>query len=840
MPDNQVTLKIDGVDVTIEAGKKIYDAAMKAGVYLPGLCYDPKITRFGGCRMCIVDVTARGRTRSKWACCEPVKDGIEVTTNSEKIRKKQRIMMEFLLSAHPLDCPVCNASGDCGLQDAAFFVGQKHGRIEAKRWDEPLVIDNPVLERDYNKCIMCGKCVVICDEVQGNGAIGFQSRGYKSEVGTPFRIPLECDYCGQCLHVCPTGSFLDHTEQYKGHAWEYEKTETICPYCAVGCTIVMNVKAGDVVKVTSNDYTGVNNGNLCARGRFGHGAIQAASRLKSAAVRNGQTLEPAETDNALDVAAQRLKEITEKHGPESVAVIASETMTNEDAYLLQKFFRAGLKSNQLDTLSNIRNNALNASMFDQFGSSAPICDYDEINKAGSFLFFGCDAEKENPVIANMIRSAMRDNHTPLFIANVRNTLFRPAERMSVNYKYGSETVLLSAIMDAVDNKDAGTAEATGLDSETIKDFAAAINKAGTPLILMGKEIHDHPMSVDIVKAVSKLAKQLGGKTLIYREHANSQGLNDMGVSSTHLPGYMEAGDPATSRHYSEKWGVDVPVFHKPDSNIFDRLEAGEIKGLLVMGCDPISQYIDGQFVRQAIQRAECLVVAGAYATATSELADVLVPTCVAAERDGTYTNNEGRIQHVRKSVGPAGAGLAEWQVINGLAKRMDIDIGSYNGCDEISQEIKETVPGYKVMTNKMSAKKGALVDYQRKGLQTRSLEFDTDAVKVASDNSYNTLALLGNSLYHLGVTSRQSETLNKIESRAYVEMNPDDASKAGLNEGDSARIESNQGTITASVRVTDKSPAGVVFLPINFENAPATHLVYRNDDVTMVKISRAE
>ena len=184
-----VTLKVDGIEVTVEKGQKVYEAATKAGVYLPGLCFDPKLTRFGGCRMCIVDVTARGRTRAKWACCEPASNGVEVTTDSEPIRKKRQVMMEFLLMHHPLDCPTCNASGDCGLQDAAYAIKQTHGRLPQKRKNEPLLIDNPVLERDFNKCILCGKCVIICDEVQGNGAIDFQKRGFGAEVGTEMRVP---------------------------------------------------------------------------------------------------------------------------------------------------------------------------------------------------------------------------------------------------------------------------------------------------------------------------------------------------------------------------------------------------------------------------------------------------------------------------------------------------------------------------------------------------------------------------------------------------------------------------------------------------------------------------
>ncbi|MBI4827659.1 MAG: molybdopterin-dependent oxidoreductase [Nitrospinae bacterium] len=836
-PKNTVTLTIDGVSVTVEKGKKIYDAAIKAGIYLPGLCYDPKLTRFGGCRMCVVEITRKGRTQSKWACCEPASDGVEVVTNSPRIRKKQQVMMEFLLAAHPLDCPTCNASGSCGLQDAAYFIKQTRGRIPLKRRDEPLLIDNPVIERDYNKCIMCGKCVVICDEVQGNGAIGFQKRGYNAEVGTPFRIPLVCDYCGQCLHVCPVGSIQDHTERYKGHAWEYEKTNTICPYCAVGCTIVANVKRGDLAKVTSNDWIGVNNGNLCARGRFGHGFVQSAQRLRQPVMRRGEAREPVEWERALDSIAARIKETVERHGPGAVAAIAGEGMPLEDAYLLQKVMRAGFGAGRIETLSNLRSPALNSGLFDTFGALAPVTGYDFTRRAGAFFFFGADAEKENPVIANMVRPVMRDHDTPLFVANARDILFAPKERARLRYRYGAETALLAALTAVAKGgaADAALLTAADVDGEAFARLAGGLKAAGAPLVFLGKEIHDHPRSEDIVKAAVELAAALGGRALLYREYANTMGANDMGLSSTHLPGYLPAGDPDAAERYARAWGRAVPVYAAAGP-LFGALERGEIKTLVVAGCDPVSALYGAEW-KGLIQNVEYLAATAPFDNETTKLAHVTLPTQTAMERPGMFTNNEGRVQLLRRAAPPQQGAWAEWEIFQELGRRVGMPL--YAGPEKVAEEIARVVPGYEGLTHSKVTWGGSLVDYASRAGGPRALAFSTAPVAWSADGAHPLLALIGNSLYHLGILSPHAPALVEIDPRAWVEAHPEDAAGLGLRDGDEVVVESRNGAIHAMLKTTYRSPRGIVYIMKNFSGAPAAHLPAHGDAAARVALRKA-
>jgi formate dehydrogenase alpha subunit len=833
-----VTLRVDGIEVSIEKGKKVYDACVAAGVYLPGLCYDPKLTRFGGCRMCIVDVVSRGRGRAKWACCEPAANGTEIVTDSPKIQKKRQIMMEFLLMYHPLDCPTCNASGDCGLQDAAFYVKQKKGRMPHKRRNEPLLIDNPVLERDFNKCILCGKCVIICDEVQGNNAIDFQDRGFWAEVGTPFRIPLNCDFCGQCLSVCPTGSFQDHTEKYKGHDWEYEKTATTCPHCGVGCTLVANTKNGGITKITADDLVGVNNGNLCGRGHFGHEAHRADERLRTPLIRDGVKLIPASWEAAVDTAVEKIKEVVATHGAGSVAVIAGEQLTNEDAYLLQRLARGGVGTTRIETLSNMRAPALNADLFDLFGGSAPIGSYDAVREAGSYLFFGADPEKENPVVANMIRVAMRDNKTQLFVANARNTLFNPIEAVHARYAYGTETSLLKALIAAVGGSVAADVlKPTGVDETTVRKIADGL-KGAAPMIVLGSEIHDHPRGAEIVKGAVSLAAATGGKALLFREYANTQGTNDMGLSSGRLPGYLKADDANGAAHYRPVWETDLKVFPAEDHDLFRALADGKIKGLIIAGADPVSFHPDTQFVREAIQEAAFTLVTSSFPTETTLLADVVLPAATAAERDGTFTNNEGRIQAVRAAIEPLGEAKAEWEMFAELGARFGLK-NEFTSVGAVTAEIAKAVPGYDAATPEAVEAGEAMAVYAGATDGVKAIPFTAEPIKIPEAGSFPYLAHFGNSLYHLGTLTRKSVALNKIASRAYVEMGMEDAGKAGLADGDDVVVESKQGAINARLVVDDRSPAGSVFVAKNFENEPALRLVYRNDEVTKVKVTKA-
>lgn len=840
-----VKLTIDGVTVEVPAGTTVLNAARKQGIYIPTLCYLEKLLPIGSCRLCSVEIT--GIDSPVMSCTTPATEGMVVTTQSDALARYRQDMMRFILVNHPLDCPTCERSGECSLQNRTFELGvtsQAFATAESKKIP---MADWNVIRYDQNLCVMCERCVRICREVQGVAALMFEGAGYDARVKPTMGEKLDCDFCGQCLSVCPVGA-LNSAIVLPVRSWEVEKVQTVCPHCAVGCSYHIDVKNGLIARIASDDSIGINSGNLCARGRFGFEAFSSDERLTAPMIRRDAKLSQVSWDEALSEVVDRLREVNNKHGEGSVAVLAGERISNEDAYALQKLFREGFKVGRLDTMSNMRAPGLNSGLFDEFGASAPVTSYEEIDSAGSFFFFGCDAAKENPVIANMVRMAMRDRGTPLYNASSRETGFEPEELERLRYNYGTETTLIAALIklitegekgvdpssasDRVDDhsmlvKTAGgvdlekAAETTGVSLDEMRRVAEGITKEGAPMILMGKEIHDHPMGVEIVKAVSNLANLTGGKALLYREYSNTQGLNDMGVSPSHLPGYVKVDNPPQA-----------------GGDIFHDLSEGKVKGLFIVGADPTVHYADGKFVREAVQAAEFVAVTESFMTETAELADVVLPACVQPERDGTYTNNEGRPQLARKAVEPMGDSKPEWEIFREMARIGGIGGLDYKSAADINAQIAKNVPGYEKMTRSAVSFGDDIVDYPRGG-KARGYEFETKPLEIGGDASYPYLAIIGNSLFHLDSLSRKSPTLNGIEPEASVDISREDAEGAGLSEGDKVVVESKQSKINAVVKVSGRSPKGVVFLPKCFENAPALRLVYRGDAATRVKIIKA-
>ncbi|HIC95337.1 TPA: 2Fe-2S iron-sulfur cluster binding domain-containing protein, partial [Candidatus Bipolaricaulota bacterium] len=326
----EVTLTIDGQTVRVPPGATILEAASSLGIEIPQLCYLEGLSPFSGCRLCLVEV--EGARTLVPACSHPVKEGIIVRTTSERVLHARRLVLELLLSDHPQDCLTCERNGACKLQDYAYQYGLSTIRFAGERHHYPLDERNPFIIIDYNKCILCGRCVRICEEVQGRAVIDFSYRGFATKVTTPFERPLtetNCEFCGQCVAVCPTGALTEKARRFKGREWELRKVTTVCPFCGVGCQLDLNIKDGKVVRVTSTQGA-VNGRNLCVKGRFGFEFIHREDRLKRPLVRRGEGSVEVSWDEALDLIARRLTEIKERYGPDAIAGLSSAKCTNEE------------------------------------------------------------------------------------------------------------------------------------------------------------------------------------------------------------------------------------------------------------------------------------------------------------------------------------------------------------------------------------------------------------------------------------------------------------------------------------------------------------------------------
>ena len=340
-----VSCTIDSIPITVEEGTTVLVAARRNEIYIPTLCDDPRLEPYGGCRLCVVHVT--GIPRLATACTTPVTEGMEVKTSSPEIEGRRRTIVELILSDHPNDCMVCEKAGDCTLQELAYFYDLRSNRFYGMSSQELKRDGNPFIERDMEKCILCAKCVRVCEEVQGVGAITVASRGFTARISPPFEKDLDCEFCGQCISVCPTGALFGKQALGKGREKDIRKVETVCPYCGCGCNLTLHMNRNEVVRITSRPDT-VNEGWLCVKGRFGYRFLNSPDRLKKPLIKKKGKFVEATWDEALDYAAERLKAIKDKHGADAIGGLSSARCTNEENYLFQKFMRAAIGTNNVD------------------------------------------------------------------------------------------------------------------------------------------------------------------------------------------------------------------------------------------------------------------------------------------------------------------------------------------------------------------------------------------------------------------------------------------------------------------------------------------------------------
>jgi NADH-quinone oxidoreductase subunit G len=703
-----ITITIDGRQVQARTGQWIIQAADEAGVYIPRFCYHPRMKPVGMCRMCLVEVSgARGPSLMP-ACYNPVTDGMEIQTASPKAKKAQEGVLEFLLVNHPLDCPVCDKGGECPLQDQTLAYGPGESRfVEEKRhWAKPLPISELVY-LDRERCIQCGRCVRFADEVAGDPLIDFAERGDLTEVATFPEEPYSSYFSGNVVQICPVGALTAKPYRFKARPWDLEQVESTCTTCSVGCRVAVQASAGELSRLIGVDSDPVNWGWLCDKGRFGFAASTSEARITVPLIRRGDDLVEAGWGEALDAAAAGLAAAKEASGGSSLAVIGGARLPNEDAYVWAKAARVALGTDNID-----------AQLGDGLPAATvlglPRATIDQAVLAPLVITLGGDIKDEVPVLYLRLRDGVRERGTQLVELTPAPTGLSPYATRTLLYRPGE----VAALAEAVAGSGAVTGEVAGVRAEAIQAVRAHLQGArekGQPdapgvVVVLGRSSLAE-RDEQIAAAARVLADLPGVAFLSALRRANVHGALDMGLAPGVLPGRV--GLDAGRAWYEHHWAVPLPAQAGLDAaGIMVAASRGWIGGLVLLGADPCSDFPDSRLALRAMYGARFVVAVDTHLTASSRLADVVLPAAAWAERRGSFTNLEDRITRLSQLVTARGSAWPDWVIASELAARLGVDLG-FSSLEEIWNEIARVSPLHSQIRHKLlysdEARDGVLV-----------------------------------------------------------------------------------------------------------------------------------
>ena len=651
MPD--VTFTVDGKKLTAPAGTLLIEACRKAGIEIPAFCYYPGLSLQAACRMCVVRQEKVPKLQT--ACTTTVAEGQVFVTESPEIAQARKATIELLLGNHPLDCPVCDAGGECELQDMTFKYGageslytEAKQHREEQQWSPAVFFDRP-------RCILCYRCVRMCGEGMDVWALGIQSRGVSSVIAPNQADHLDCEQCGMCIDVCPVGALTSGSYRYKTRPWEMKHVSTICTHCGDGCKVTLGVRqaneGSEIVRADNRDKSGINGDFLCAKGRFGFDFVENPERLTRPLVRNAAgTLEATTWEHAFRVAGKKLKEVRDSQtassgGGSAIGVIGSNRTTNEENYLLQKFARTVLRTNNIDHQRTADYAAFARAMAGHEGKAASLRD---TGMAPAILLVGGDPTNEHPLLAWQIRSNVRLNRARLYIANHRS-------------------IKLERMAKAVQGlPPAGYRDLTTILDRNDSDFAKAVMAEESLLIVFGQDFQGEQGS-DQIGALVKWGLDRGNVRFAFLgDYANSRGAADMGVLPDLLPGYVPVADGGV---FAEEYQGMPATPGLAQGQMFEAAQSGALGALLVVGADPVAKL----GINPASLKKTFLIVQDLFLTETAKHADVVFPAASLYEKSGTVTNTFGDVQLVQKAADKAGV-KPDFEILVRLAASMEVDI----------------------------------------------------------------------------------------------------------------------------------------------------------------------
>ena len=875
-----VTCTIDGIQVTVPPGTMILEAAAKAGIKIPTLCHNKRLMPFGACRICVIQ--QQGRKGLIPACFNPVRNGMEILTHTPEVIKARRTQLQLILISHPLECPVCDAGGNCQLQNLVYEYGVTENPFKGEKANLPTDHVSSFIERNLNRCILCGMCVRIDDEVVGANELSFIGRGWKTKIGTDFNRPMDCEFCGQCVSVCPVGALNDRIFLHKARVWDLKETNTTCGYCAVGCTLTVGTRDNRILRLRADEDLGLNRGNLCVKGRFGWEYIHSPERLTSPLIKKNGSLVKASWEEAIDLVARRFQELKTEKGGSAIAGLGSPRLANEELYLFQKFMRGVLGTNHLDHAGGY-SYAANLALRDSLGYAASTNTINEIRKADVILALRSDLAKTHPVVRYEVVQAVKRRKAKLIVVNSRNISLNKFSAMNLLVKPGSEGALVNGMMAAIIREDLTheefigsrtegiaalkqslekyspeKAEAmTGVTASCLVEAARLFARASTGVILISTGQASGRQDAALALTAGNLALLTGkiGREstgiFILGEKNNAQGALDMGLTPRFLPGYADLQDPAERGRFEKAWKMTLPELPGMGAlEILQAAEEGKIKGLYLVGENPAVTYPEAARTKKALAALDFLVVQDCFLTETASLAHVVLPAVTFAEKEGTITNVERRVQRLRPALQPLGQAWPDLRIFLELARAMGTPFGNPT-VQSVMEEIRSLVSlyggmGYARLDSSLSLQwpcpsadhPGTPILYEKDFPGGKGKFIPAEFEEEIPETEFPWFLITGPTLFHSGSLSPMSPGLSRLQGESFVEVYPSDAQKLGLGDGQEITLKSKHGKITVKASITKEAAPGVLFVPHHFGPGGGNQLTGRDLKITRVKVEK--
>ena len=865
---NTVTLRIDGRSVTVAGGTSVMAAAMQAGMSIPKLCATDMVEAFGSCRLCLVEIDGRRGTPA--SCTTPAEDGMVVHTQTDRLAKLRKGVMELYISDHPLDCLTCSANGDCELQDMAGAVGLRdvrYGYDGDKHRQEPKDESNPYFTFDSSKCIVCSRCVRACEEVQGTFALTIEGRGLDSKVspgGVDF-LGSECVSCGACVQACPTATLNEKSVIQMGTPTR--SVVTTCAYCGVGCSFRAEMQGDRVVRMVPSKDGKANEGHSCVKGRFAWGYATHSDRIRKPMIR-ARISDPwreVTWEEAFAHAASEFRRIQAQYGRDSIGGITSSRCTNEEVFVLQKLIRAGFGNNNVDTCARVCHSPTGYGLKQTFGTSAGTQDFRSVEKADVVLLIGANPTDGHPVFASRLKKRLRQG-AQLIVADPRRIDLVKSPHVAAAHHLqllpGTNVALVNALAHVVvteglvkedyvrerceleafehwarfiaqdQNSPEATESATGVPARELRAAARLYASGGNAAIYYGLGVTEHSQGSTTVMAMANLAMATGniGREGVgvnpLRGQNNVQGSCDMGSFPHEFSGYRHVSDDATREMFESLWGVDLsdePGLRIP--NMLDEAVGGRFKGIYIQGEDIAQSDPNTKHVTAGLEAMECVIVHDLFLNETAKYAHVFFPGSSFLEKDGTFTNAERRINRVRKVMEPL-AGLADWEVTLRFAQALGFAM-KYEHPAQIMDEIARLTPTFAgVSYEKLdalgsvqwpcndAAPLGTPIMHSERFVRGKGRFMITEFVPTDERTGprFPLLLTTGRILSQYNVGAQTRRTANNVwHDEDVLEIHPFDAENRGVRDGDLVALASRSGEVSLRARISERMQPGVVY-----------------------------